>query len=252
MLLKSAQLTKFAFRYAAHVGNICDISEAESQYRHLVVIASDWNDLHASRRKDILRGLLRIIDYVIAAWNDRTVRHLHAVTLFVHPDKVSAFHWHDREWTVIDKMDAPFRGSGIFVFGKGVAEHYLECFQHLRLTVDVYRLAVDIVERADIIKSSSVVHVIVCQENGVDMTYILPEHLYAEIRPGVDEYRQAAVLHQGCGTQPLVVRVGGAAYGAVAADDRYALRCAGSEECQFSLSHGQMMMSVSRPTSEAS
>ena len=101
----------------------------------------------------------------------------------------------------------------------------------------MYGLAVDVVEGAYIVEPSSVVHVIVGQEDGVKVTDICPEHLRTEIRTGIDQDGKAAVLHQRGGPQALVARVRRAAHLAVAADNRHPLRGARSQECQFRLAH---------------
>ena len=96
------------------------------------------------------------------------------------------------------------------------------------------------------------VHVIVGQEYGIQVTDVFPQHLRAEIRSGIDEYLESTVFHQRGGAQAFVARVLRETDRAVAADDRYALRRSRSQESKFCFAHSQMNMSVSFPTSASS
>ena len=40
---QAVQLAEFRFRNAAHVGDVCYLSEPEPEHRQFIVKASDWN-----------------------------------------------------------------------------------------------------------------------------------------------------------------------------------------------------------------
>ena len=106
----------------------------------------------------------------------------------MHPYQFSSVIGNDSERGVSYQVYAPLRGSGILGIRERITEHDFQGIQDLFLTIDVDGLAVDVVEGPDVIQSAGMVHVVVGQQDGIDMGDVLAQHLGAEIRTGVHEY----------------------------------------------------------------
>ena len=154
----------------------------------------------------------------------------------------------------VDMMHVPFRRAGILLLREGVAVLAAERILHVRFAPDVDGVPLREVECAGVVEPARMIFVVVCQEYGVQVMHVLPQHLGAEIGAGVHQDRQAAVLDQGRGAQALVARVGRAAHLAVAGDHRDAIGspCAEKGQFRFLLHNQSITMSASVPTSAGS
>ena len=132
------------------------------------------------------------------------------------------------EGLVVDIVYIPIRSPGIFLFCKGISVFQPERFLYIRFAVYFGRAFFQIVEGSDVIKTSGVVLVIVCQQNSIQMGNIFSEHLLPEVRACVHEQLQTVIIHHNTGSEPFVPMVGTSAYFASAADHRHTLRCSGS------------------------
>ena len=110
-------------------------------------------------------------------------------------------------------------------------------------------MAVNIVQRADIVQAARMVPVVVGEENRVQMADTFPEHLLAEIRAGIDQDRPSGKFYEDGAAQAIVPRVLRPAHCAGAADDGYALRRPGAQKCQPCL---HIVTSSMVPTRDAS
>ena len=90
----------------------------------------------------------------------------------------------------------PLRRPRILGLREGVGIILPECVLDIFLTVYVDWMSLDEVERAYVIQPACMILMVVCQQYGVQVPDILTEHLVAEVRAGVDQYRQAAVFDQ--------------------------------------------------------
>ena len=68
-------------------------------------------------------------------------------------------------------MDVPLRSTRVFLLGKCVGIFLPERFFDIGLAIDFCRKPLKVVEGADVVKSSGVVFVIVCQEDSVQMAH---------------------------------------------------------------------------------
>ena len=88
------------------------------------------------------------------------------------------------------------------------------------------------------------VFVLVGEEDAVQVADALPQHLHAEIGPGVDEDDLPAVADQGRCPEALVARVLRAADFTAAADDGHALRGARPQKSEAGCTHKIMSSKV--------
>ncbi len=90
--------------------------------------------------------------------------------------------------------------------------------------------ALEDVEGADVVEAEDVIGVGVGEEDGVDAADVVAEDLGAEVGGGVDEDVAAFVLDQDGRAEAVVVRIGGVADGAGAADGGDAGAGAGAQD----------------------
>ena len=131
--------------------------------------------------------------------------------------------WVHAERTFVDEVDAPFRRTGVFVLGEGVAVVVAQRIQHKRFAVDVHGLAVHVVEGTHVVDAAGVVLVVMSEQDGVQVADILCKHLGTEVGAGVHQDGEAVHVDECSAAEALVPRVGAAAGRAVAADDGNAL-----------------------------
>ena len=120
-------------------------------------------------------------------------------------------------------MNMPLRSAGVLFLLKSICVVVFKASQNPFLAVYLGGLAVYVVEGADIVQAPSVVFVVVGEEDGIQVTDIGPEHLAAEIRPGVNEDFKAFILNIGRRTESLVALIRAFAHRALACYDRHAL-----------------------------
>jgi len=118
------------------------------------------------------------------------------------------------------------RGLGVEDVGEGAAD-YTESFLG---TVNGHGGALTDVEGANVVEALNVIGVAVSEKNGFEAVEVRGEGLGAEIGGGVNDDVLAVAGEEDGGAQALVVRVGGLADGAVAADGGDSHGGAGAED----------------------
>ena len=108
------------------------------------------------------------------------------------------------ERVLVNQVNVPFWGTWIAVLSEGIRIFLTEGILYVFLTIYLCRGLFKVVEGADIIETSGVVFVIVCQENGVQMSYSCTKHLLTEIRTGINKKSFAAIVHKDAGAQSLI------------------------------------------------
>ena len=210
----------FEFRFAVQhldIGEVGDVAETVAQHGEFllaVVPALDGDDF----RRGVRRGLRR---QVVVAEAPLPAQ-----------DFLSCIGVDQERMGAVDGVQVPFRSTGVFVLREGVGVFAAERILHIRLAVDIDRVALAQVEGTDVVQSGRMVLVVVREQDGVQVIHPGAQHLVAEVRSGVHQDGQAAVFHQRGGAQPLVARVGRAADLAVAADHRDAGGSTRAEEGQ--------------------
>ncbi len=104
-----------------------------------------------------------------------------------------------------------------------------------RLSISVARDAavLDGVEPPHVVETEDMVCVAVCEEHRVHTRQVVPQRLRAQVRRGVDQdARTVRQRHVDRRPRALIVRIGGRAHGARAADHRHAVAGAGAQEQQ--------------------
>ena len=220
------EFLQFAFFQAAHVSDVGNVSESETEHRKLVVQASDRNDPGPLLRTAIRRRSLSLDHFrdAFAGRDQRTVRKTVAVADIVDPDQLFRIvvRLHDERF-LSDDVHVPFRGSGILRKGEDIGIFPDQVAQDILFAVDFGRTPVDIVQRTHVVQSAGVVFVIVRQKNGIQMMHFLREHLHPEIRTCVHKDVQPGIFDKRRCPEPLVPGVRRAADRTVASDDRNAL-----------------------------
>jgi hypothetical protein len=103
--------------------------------------------------------------------------------------------------------------------------------------IDGHVALVHKIVRADVIKASNVVFVLVGENHRIEVRHLLAEHLLAKIRACINGRCMASGSHDCGGPEPLITGVGRCANRACAADDRNALRRSSAGEGEFN-THG--------------
>ena len=115
----------------------------------------------------------------------------------VHPDQLHVLRVRvDQKRILVDHVEMPFGRSGVFREGEDVGIFLDQLVEDVPLAVDLGGALVDVVERAHVIKTSSVVLVVVCQQDGVKVAEIVGEHLHPEVRPGVHEDAKPLIFNK--------------------------------------------------------
>ena len=70
-------------------------------------------------------------------------------------------------------------------------------FLYVFLAVNIHRMPLAKVEGTGVVKPAHVVHMIVSQQDGIEVIDTGTERLDAEVGSAVNKYGQAAVFHQG-------------------------------------------------------
>jgi hypothetical protein len=96
----------------------------------------------------------------------------------------------------------------------------MEGVNHILLGIDgkVFLMAI----RAQVVKTSHVVIVDVCEQQRVEATITGAKHLRAKVGTAVNEQIHATITHDGRGAQPHVARVAGMTHVALASQCRNA------------------------------
>ena len=97
----------------------------------------------------------------------------------------------------VDQVHVPFRCAGVFVIGEGIGIIVPKRLEYPFLAIDFGGLAVDIIQRTDIVQAARMVFVVVRKENGIQVPHPVGEHLGTEIRSGVHQDGKAVHFHQG-------------------------------------------------------
>ena len=124
---------------------------------------------------------------------------------------------------IFNEMYAPLRYSGIFVLGEAIWIFALERLKHIWFAIYMAVLVLEIVEGTQVVKSSSVVFVVVCQQYGINVPDLFTQHLMAEIRACVNHRPDSAHVHHGGCAAAFVTRICTHANGAVAGYHRHSL-----------------------------
>ena len=123
----------------------------------------------------------------------------------VHPDQLHVLRVRvDQKRILVDHVEMPFGRSGVFREGEDVGIFLDQLVEDVPLAVDFGGALVDVVERAHVIKASSVVLVVVCQQDGVQVAQVVGEHLHPEVRPGVHEDAKPLIFNKHGRAEPLV------------------------------------------------
>lgn len=150
----------------------------------------------------------RLVDDVLqfpAGWDQPSVRSLVMVADIVHPDQLHVLCVRiDQKRILVNDMQMPLRGSGVFRESEDVGIFLDKIVEDVPLAIDLGGALVDVVERAHVIKASSVVLVVVCQQDGVKVAEIMGEHLHPEVRPGVHEDAKPLIFNKHGRAEPLV------------------------------------------------
>jgi hypothetical protein len=88
----------------------------------------------------------------------------------------------------------PFRSSWIFLLGEGISVLHPESVFYIFLAIDFGSSFLEVIECPYVVKASRVVLVVVGEEDGVEMTYVLTQHLLPEVRSCIDEELHAFVF----------------------------------------------------------
>ena len=120
-------------------------------------------------------------------------------------------------------MHVPFRSSGIFLLGKGIRVFQPQRILYIFLAIDFRSLLLQIIESADIVKTSRVILMIMSQKDGIKVGYFCPEHLLSEVRTCIHKNLHVLMLYQHTGSEAFVTRVPAAAHIASAAYHRHSL-----------------------------
>ena len=108
----------------------------------------------------------------------------------------------------VDVVYTPLRRSGVARLRESVTVLLAHGMLHVGLAVDIHRLTLHQVEGAQFVQSSGVVFMVVRQQHGVQMMDSGAEHLEAEIRTAVHDYRESAVFDEHGSAKTLVARIG--------------------------------------------
>ena len=215
-MLQPAQFDQLLIREPAHVRDIRDAAEPESEHRHVVVVAADRNDFDAVSAHSPHQPAERRIFHPFRLPEEfsgscqRSVSQTIPVADIMHPDQFPRFRFRiEDERPLVDQVDVPFRSAGIFFFGERITVFRLQRPEDFRFAVDFDGASAGVVEGTDIIQPSRMVLMIVSQENGVGVADACPEHLAPEIRSDVDEDAQPAIFDENRGAETLVPRIGG-------------------------------------------
>jgi len=82
------------------------------------------------------------------------------------------------------------------MFVKGVRVFHLETSEDSFFAVNGCGLVLEIIEGSDIVKSSGVVLVLMCQKYGIKVLYTVGEGLVPEIRSAVYQKLEAFIFHK--------------------------------------------------------
>jgi hypothetical protein len=123
--------------------------------------------------------------------------------------------------------------AGVFGLGKTICKIVPDCIAGKAGGIDGDVLLLNVTERPDVVQSREMVAVGMCYQQCVYVPHIVGEALLSEVGTGVYYDAPPVYLHECATPQPFVVRVGGAADGAVAAHDWYAERRACAQKSYF-------------------
>ena len=123
----------------------------------------------------------------------------------VHPDQLHVLRVRvDQKRILVDHVEMPFGRSGVFREGEDVGIFLDQLVEDVPLAIDLGGALVDVVERAHVIKASSVVLVVVGQQDGVKVAQVVGEHLHPEVRPGVHEDAKPLIFNKHGRAESLV------------------------------------------------
>jgi len=109
---------------------------------------------------------------------------------------------------------------GVSRLVKGIVEYFPKCLFHFFLAIYREAFFQEVVERPYFIESADMVHMGMCQEDGIGRGDAGPEHLFPEIRSGIDDDTRSGIFYEsGCPQSP-VLRIRRSAYLAGASEHR--------------------------------
>ena len=113
----------------------------------------------------------------------------------------------DMKWRIPDRVEPELRYPRIFVRGEGVGKRVGHRPACLRIGINVHILMLGEVEGAYVVHAGGMVHMLMGEQDKIQMFYPFTEHLLPEIGAGVDDKPLARIFHQHGTPQPFVVRV---------------------------------------------
>lgn len=141
----------------------------------------------------------------------------------------------DGEWPEgMYDMRMEHRGTGVGMLYKAVGHFVAQVVDVIALRVDVK--SVGIAVGAQVVNTTYMVVMCVGDEQRIERRRADAKYLLAEVGASIDKYPVVTCGQQCRAAQTSVMRVGGAAYRAVATDGWYAGGGAGAEKCQFHIS----------------
>ena len=120
-------------------------------------------------------------------------------------------------------MNMPLRSTWIFLLSKGIAVFHPQRILYIFLAEYFACTSFQIVERADVVKTTCVILMIMGEQDCIKVGNSLSEHLLSEVRTCIYKDPHAAVVHQSAGPQSFVSRVTASAHFTAAADHRHSL-----------------------------
>ena len=130
----------------------------------------------------------------------------------------------DPERLVIHFVERKLGRSRIAVLGKSIRNRGPQGLQRNRVPVNRHRMLLVIVERPHIVQTAHMIPVGMSQQNRIHVLHPGPQHLVAEIRPGINHYLNLIRAYQSRSPQSLVMTIRRLADRAMATDNRHALR----------------------------
>ena len=128
----------------------------------------------------------------------------------------------------VNGMHIYLRDARVFKFGEDVGKLTFQRFLHTGSGVNINSGLLLVIERAYIVQPGNVVFMFMSEHDGIQVFYMLAQHLVPEIGARINHHHFIFGLNHNRGAQPFIVRVIRGAYLAVAGNNRYALRCSGA------------------------
>src|SRR5258708_5828199 len=112
----------------------------------------------------------------------------------------------------IDPVQTDIRDTGVFHVGKSIREFPYNGFLGHFIRVNIHRLTLEEIIGPYVVQSGQMIFMGMGKEYGIQLFYVRPEHLVAEIRRRVDYNAGGSRLYEDAGAKPFVPLIRGGTY----------------------------------------